>query len=235
MRVLITRPFDDAEALAGSLSRRGVQSVIEPLLTIEHIKGPKLDLDGVQALVMTSANGVRAFMARCSNRSLPVLAVGDVTAAAARLAGFENVQSASGDVGSLASLIIESLEADGGAVVHAAGSKIAGDLSGLLKDAGFDYRREVLYQAHKVDELSSVAVQALKAGIISGVLFFSPRTAATFANLAIEAGLADACGNLTAFCLSQAVADEADAIEWGRIAVAESPGQESLLAAVCGI
>ena len=51
-----------------------------------------LDLDGVQALIATSANGVRAFAARDPRRSLPVCAVGDATARAASDAGFADVE-----------------------------------------------------------------------------------------------------------------------------------------------
>ena len=51
-----------------------------------------------------AANGARALARATQRRDLPVLAVGDATARAAREAGFESVTSAGGDVGDLAPL-----------------------------------------------------------------------------------------------------------------------------------
>ena len=87
-RVMLTRPREDAHTLAEALAERGIVPVLEPLMTIEHIAGPALDLDGVQALLVTSANGVRAFANRDPRRHPPVVAVGDATARAAAEAGF---------------------------------------------------------------------------------------------------------------------------------------------------
>ena len=88
MRVLITRPGEDGTALAEVLKTNGVETVIEPLLAIKHINGPFVDVNTVQALLLTSANGVRALARRTDRRDLPVYAVGDATATTARREGF---------------------------------------------------------------------------------------------------------------------------------------------------
>lgn len=67
-RILVTRPRDDAEALAAELDQRGFPVMIQPMLEIRMLEGPPLDLDGVQALLFTSANGVRATAARTKAR-----------------------------------------------------------------------------------------------------------------------------------------------------------------------
>ncbi|MDP6883999.1 MAG: uroporphyrinogen-III synthase [Rhodospirillales bacterium] len=86
MRLLVTRPRDDAEALAGPLAALGIEILIEPLLGIRYRDGPPPDLAGVQAILATSANGVRALVRRCDDRDVAVFAVGDATARAARAA-----------------------------------------------------------------------------------------------------------------------------------------------------
>ncbi|MDP7310868.1 MAG: uroporphyrinogen-III synthase, partial [Alphaproteobacteria bacterium] len=63
MRALITRPREDAEELAQELRRRGLIPVLAPLLTIRNRAGVVPQLDGVQALLLTSANGARALAA----------------------------------------------------------------------------------------------------------------------------------------------------------------------------
>ena len=91
MRVMITRPREDAEALAGRLAEDGIESLIEPLLEIIPRADEPLDLDNVQALMLTSANGARALGRATDRRDLALFAVGPATAAAARSAGFATV------------------------------------------------------------------------------------------------------------------------------------------------
>jgi len=86
MRVLITRPREDAAPLAARLAAKGIDSLIEPLLLIHLLPGAPLDLAGLQGLLVTSANGVRAFAARQPDRDIPVYAVGDASARAAGVA-----------------------------------------------------------------------------------------------------------------------------------------------------
>ena len=87
MRVLITRPREDATPLAAELAALGHETLIEPLLTIVPRRDAEIDLQDVQALVFTSANGARVFAGLSPRRDLPVYAVGGSTAQAAGGAG----------------------------------------------------------------------------------------------------------------------------------------------------
>ncbi len=231
MRLLITRPSEDAEPLAALLGERGIETVLEPLISVTDLEGPEMDLEGVQAMLITSANGIRAFARRQleQGRGLTVYAVGDASARAAKELGFESVKSATGDVQALAALVGEDLDPDGGALVHVAGTHVAGDLAGMLAGSGFEVRREVIYQSKPSESLSRETREILQSGTLDGVLLFSPRTAGLFARLAAEAGLAQACKNLAAYCLSQAVAEEAQSLDWREIIVAPEPNQDALL------
>ena len=164
MRLLLTRPQADSEKLARYLAARGVSSVIEPLLTIRVRKGPSLDTAGVAALAFTSANGVHAFTKRSLRRDLPVFAVGDATARAARDAAFKEVKSAMGDVNDLAHLLSQALSPKAGPILHPAASQVAGDLAGRLIDAGFTYRREAIYKAEEITKLSPETCTAIARG-----------------------------------------------------------------------
>ncbi len=227
--VLVTRPKADAEALARDLAQGGVESVIEPLLKIENKPGPPLTLGGVQALLVTSSNGIRAFALRDGRRHLKIWAVGDASARAAKQLGFHRVESAAGNVEDLARKIRDRVDYQAGDLMHVAGSRVAGDLHGLLARSGFVYRREVLYGARVADVLTADTVKAIKKGTVDGVMLFSPRTAATFAELAGKARLTKACANMVAFCLSPAVADRLGGIPFKEMAVAPKPLQADLV------
>ena len=241
MRALITRPREDAEALAGLLRERDIESVIEPMLVIRSLEGAEVDFEGVQALLLTSANGARALTGRelgageADWRHLPVFAVGNATAKAARDRGFKRVASAAGDVASLSRLVAENLDPRKGVLLHIAGTKVAGDLAGRLRKSGFAVRRAVLYEAAAAQALSPGLVSMLEAGAIDLALFFSPRTAKSFVSLARKAGVAPACESMTALCLSVAVAEAARVIDWAEVRVAEWPDLDGMLALIDGV
>ena len=229
MRVLITRPREDADPLADLLRRLGVDAQIEPLLRIRYRDGPPIDLGGVQALLATSANGVRAFARRNAERDLPIFAVGDASARSARRLGFRTVESADGDVSALAGLVSARLRGDGGTLVHVAGSAVAGDLAGLLERDGFVCRRHVLYEADTVERLSEQARTALARGRLDGVLVFSPRTADSLAAVLERERLVSACRSVVAFSLNAAVAGRLRRIPWLAMRVAARPEQAALI------
>jgi len=224
MRLLLTRPHSESEALAAILTARGHACLIEPMLEIAPTEAEP-DLAGVAALIATSANGLRAFAARSDRRDLPVIAVGDATAAAARAGGFAKVESAGGDVMALARHVAATRRPTEGALLHLAGRETAGDLPGAL--AGFALRRVVLYEARAATGLSAALRAALSD--LGGALFFSPRSAATFVTLLRSADLSGSVSAMIAFCLSRAVAEAASPLRWKAVEVAARPDQAALI------
>ncbi len=188
MKVLITRPREDALPLARALAARGMEAVLAPMLTITPVAQAARrladQLAGVQALLFTSANGVRAFAAASPRRELAVFAVGDATAAAARLADFRSVSNAGGDVQDLTELVSARVSPQHGALLHAAGTEVAGDLAGQLGQRGFTVHRARLYDAIPASSLEPETAAALRRGDVGAALFFSPRTALSFVRLA---------------------------------------------------
>ncbi|HJT12103.1 MAG TPA: uroporphyrinogen-III synthase [Dongiaceae bacterium] len=231
MRILITRPIEDARPLADALEERGIAVLIEPLLEIRHLEDAAIDLDGVQALLFTSANGVRAFAALSPRRDLKVFTVGDGSADAARQAGFPDVESAKGDIEALAALVVDRLKAEDGVLFHAAGTVTAGDLKTRLEGLGYQVRRAQLYEAKIATALSTETRANLTLGGIDAVLLFSPRTAATFAELWRAAG-SPSLARIQALCLSAAVAREIGNLGWAGVEIADQPDLPSMLALV---
>ena len=151
-RALVTRPREDAEGVTAELVARGFEVVVEPLLDIVAVDGAAVDgaivdEDGIQGILATSANGIRALARASGNRSIPVYAVGDASARVARSLGYATVESAGGDVDTLADLVGRRADPRHGALLHVAGTVTAGDLSGRLGALGFTVRRQVLYEA----------------------------------------------------------------------------------------
>ena len=231
MKVVLTRPDPDNDALSDALSTHGIACLVAPMLTIEATDVPGLGaaLSEAQAILATSANGIRALASAAEGRDVPLIAVGDATAAAARQAGFAQVTSADGDSAALAVLAEADLDPKAGPLVHVAGSHVAGDLETILGAAGFDYRRIEVYDAVATTTLPSALSEALRGAAVDGVAFFSPRTAATFAALVREASLVDTLKSVTAYCLSDAVAAAVEAEPWQRVSIAPRPRIDVLI------
>jgi len=229
LQALVTRPREEAQSLTAALAERGVSAVVEPMMEVHHRIAASLDLASVQAILCTSANGVRALALATGERGLPLLAVGEATASRARAEGFTAVASAGGAVADLVRLTAARLRPQNGRLLHVAGSVVAGDLIGALRARGFVIERRVLYEARPVGALSARAVCALRHGMIDFALFFSPRTAAIFVSLAGIAGVTGCCRTITALAISQAADATLADLPWRDRRVAERPNERALL------
>jgi uroporphyrinogen-III synthase len=230
MRVLLTRPQEDTEIFAGRLRELGHEALSAPLLRVRFHDGKPLALDGVQSVLVTSANGVRALVRRTERRDVPIFAVGPQTARAARKAGFDRVEHADGDVVALAEALPRWARAEAGTLLHAAGAQGAGRLASLLAAKGYEVRTEVLYDVVALTVLPQDIVCALEEGSLDAAVFFSPRSAGVFRECILKAGLAGACARLVAICISQAAAGALAPLSFAEIRVAARPNQDALLA-----
>lgn len=218
LRVAITRADADAEHTAERIRALGAEPILAPLLSIIPC-AYDTNVADAQALLFTSANGVRAFPDARRLQAKPVLTVGDATAEAARKAGFTDIRSADGDVSALAALARATLRPGAGKLVHIGGEHLAGDLAGELRAAGFAVERRIAYAARAVLTLPPQLLQPLDI-----ILFHSTRGAETFVALG-----APNAHKLTAVCMSQAVANAAAKAKWARIIVSRAPREDALL------
>jgi uroporphyrinogen-III synthase len=232
MRVLVTRPEIDAHREAAALAARGHEPVLAPLLEIEFLNGVDLQLDGAQALIVTSRNALRALAAheqREQALALPLFAVGEATARAARDFGFAEVTIGPGTGAGLLPLIRRELHPEKGALVHVAAETVAFDLKPPLEEEGFEFRRPVLYRSHPARAFPSEIAEGLTSGAIGGVILLSPRTATTFAALVERDGVVTQAKGLVCYCLSQAVAEAVTPLGL-KVRVPTYPREEDVLA-----
>ncbi len=225
MQVLVTRPAEDGAEIAARLAEMGHVALLAPLLAPHFEDGPEPDLAGVQAILITSANGVRALIRRTARRDIPIFAVGPQTSAEAEAAGFTTIRNADGDARLLADMTARWTTPDRGALVHVCGAEAPGTLAVLLESAGFTVRRAVLYRVDAASALPEDARQALEAGRVDAALFFSPRSARIFCGLAH--GLPTE--GLTALCISPVTA-QALTRNFKAVRIADRPNQQALLA-----
>jgi uroporphyrinogen-III synthase len=186
-------------------------------------------LDGVRAILATSANGVRAIARRTARRDVPLFAVGPQTEAEARVAGFKSIKNANGDGAELARATAQWVKPRDGTLLHAAGAEAPKLLVAELEKTGFAVRREVLYRAQAAQHLPAAAAKALKAGALDAVMHFSSRSARVFAECVTREGLAVPCEKLMALCISEVAAKALSPLHFREIRTAKAPNQQALL------
>jgi uroporphyrinogen-III synthase len=235
MRLLITRPEPDASRLKAALEERGFEATVEPLLGLSFAARRVIDLAGVQALIATSRNALRALAGHpaCDGaRRLPLFAVGRATAAEARAMGFAVVVTGAGTAQELLTHIVAAADPAAGLLVHLAGDAQAIDLKGELEAHGFRVARHILYRMRAAGALSAATVEQMAEGEIDGVILLSPRTAAIYAALVRKQGLARAARRLVHYCVSPATAARLQGLRGVSIAVADRPRLEEVLALI---
>jgi len=185
--------------------------------------------------LLTSANGLWGIVSWAWDKKwhgIPVFAVGDITAKAARDMGFIEVASAGGNVNDLANLVVARLQPPA-RLLYLAGEERAGDLAGALRTKGFEVDLAVVYRFLTAQSLPEPAATAL-AGEIDAVLHFSRASAEDFLSAARGSNLLEAAlTKPTHFCLSEQVAAPLLAAGAARIQVAARPTQDALLE-LCG-
>ncbi len=234
MRLMVTRPEPGATRTAAALEKLGHSVLVEPMLRLVFFDDVEIATAGLQAILVTSASAVRALEHRADYSrlaQLPVFAVGDASAKAARSAGFAETTSAGGAVDDLVALIGRSLTPDAGPLLYAAGRDRTGDLEQKLARHGFTVDLAIVYAAEPVTAFSPAARDALVGREVDGAVFYSRRTAAQFCALLAAAAPA-AAAYMTAFCLSAAVAEPVGAAGFAKSIVAAEPTEQAMLDAI---
>jgi len=213
MAVLVTRPHPDDEATAGALRARGFEVLQAPMLRFAAIPFQD-DVDArYDAVIVTSANALRAIEPQLAGSrllELPLFAVGDHTASAARGAGFGQVIAAKGDAAALRDLVLAGVKSKhlkrGSTLLYLAGADLARDLAGELGEKGFTVVTHTTYRMIPVSSLPREVCDAFVANEVEAVLHYSRRSARAFLDAARTGGVEISALALPQYCISSAVA-----------------------------
>lgn len=232
MRILVTRPEPVLQEICAALEDLQHEVIVSPLLEVENLPLPTLDVGGTQALIVTSRNAVRA-IARTRQlkqlRAIRVYAVGIATADEARDIGFTDVIAGPGDACALCQMIVQSADPRLGRLIHLAGETVSFDMVSALTRAGFTATTVGVYRARPAVALTKIANEALRSGRLDAVILMSPRSARTFSAIVAADDLRKAAQNLIYICISRPTADALDDLQPRQIQVAENPSLEGVI------
>ena len=242
MTIIVTRPQPDNETTGASLRARGFDVLLAPMLRFEPVallEGEDADAD-YAAIIVTSANALRAIEPQLPGHrwlKLPLLAVGDRTAAAARRAGFSKIISAEGDSQDLRELILakargKKREFGRGPLLYLAGADLSRDLAGELGAAGFEVVTQTAYRMLPVAHLPRDVCEGFAAQGIEAVLHYSRRSARAFLEAARDEGVEISALAIPQCCLSETVAGVLREAGATQVTVAAAPDENALFGAM---
>jgi uroporphyrinogen-III synthase len=239
MAVLVTRPHPDDEATASALRAKGFEVLLAPMLRFEPVAFPDDEDARYGAVIVTSANAVRGIEPHLEGSrllKLPLFAVGEHSAAAARRAGFENVIAANGDAARLRELVLASVKAKqlkkASPLLYLAGADLSRDLAGELGDHGFNIVTRTTYRMVAMSGLPREVCDAFAGNRVEAVLHYSQRSARVFLEAVRAAGVEISALAIPQCCISAAVASVVRDAGAMQVMVAASPDENALFEAL---
>jgi uroporphyrinogen-III synthase len=207
-RVIVLRPEPGASETVDRARRRGLDAIAIPLFEIQPLDWVAPAAAAFDGLLLTSANAVRQAGAQLQGlRALPAYAVGEATAAAARAAGLRVVETGESGIDGLLRAIDPRLT-----LLHLCGEdRIVPAAARRLLTAVPVYRASVREEPDLTAAIGGVA------------LVHSPRAGQRFAELIGER-------RSIAIVAIGGAAAAAVGDGWDRIAVADRPSDQALLA-----
>ena len=239
MSILVTRPHPDNEATAENLRARGHVVLLAPVLKFEPVAFHDESEAGYSAIIVTSANAIRAVAPRLRDLGLlelPLFAVGEHTASAAREFGFADVIVAGGDAASLRDKVMQSARAKvlkkKSTLLYLAGADLSRDLGGELGAEGFSVVTQTTYRMAPVKILPRDVCDGFASHGIEAVLHYSRRSARAFLDAARDEGVEISALAIPQCCLSETVASVLRDAGASRVLVAATPDENALFDAL---
>lgn len=225
--IWLNRPREDSLAFAEELAVQHIQSIIAPVMRI--VQQPLAAIPSKpDAILLTSRHAAFTLASLPTAwRALPIYCVGRSTAHAATEHHCSNIHPGSSNVLALLPQMVSDLGA-GAQILYLAGEDTSVDVVHLLGAQGVHVTTNLVYRALAEHALDDEIQHALRDGNVTGVAFFSPRSAHITADLITAANLTDTVRTVEAFCFSLSVAQVAGKLMWKQLHTCHVPTRHAM-------
>lgn len=202
---LITRPQEQGQKTQNVLQEIGIECFLEPLMEIRPVAFLPPDMTALGAIVITSAQALKALDTLNIKKSVNLYCVGHETSQELSQKGFQNIFMSTLGAQDLCSIIQINQTPQQGKILYLSGADISIPLDTILRDTGYHVTRLICYEAHLKTEFSAEVVKMIQQKQISGVLLYSKRTAEHFMKLIHQGGSVEVLQNMDAYILSHQI------------------------------
>ncbi|MFZ4540441.1 MAG: uroporphyrinogen-III synthase [Rickettsiales bacterium] len=225
--IWLNRPLEDSITFGEELREHGVASLIAPVVHITR-KPFTLPEEKPDALLLTSRHAAQALATMpLSWRELPTYCVGSATANAAAELGGHHIIPGPSQVLALLPRMAASLK-EGSTLLYLAGEERSVEVGQLLEAHSIYTMTCEVYRAMAEHVLADKIVTAIAANTLTGVAFFSSRSATITCKLLTQAGLSEAARGVEAFCISLNVAQAAAQLPWAALHACHHPTRHAM-------
>jgi uroporphyrinogen-III synthase len=239
MAILVTRPLPDGDRTAAALRAKGFEVLLAPMLRFERTAFHDDGDTQYGAVIVTSANALRAIESELHGSrllKLPLFAVGEHTADEARTIGFAKVISAKSDASGLRERVVAAAKAKSlkksSPLLYLAGADLARDLPSELGERGFTVVTQTTYRMVPIARLPDDVREAFAADALKAVLHYSRRSARAFIDAIRTAGVEISALSLPQYCLSPGIATVLRDAGASQVVVAPAPDEHALFGAL---
>ncbi|MGB4191133.1 MAG: uroporphyrinogen-III synthase [Rickettsiales bacterium] len=219
MKIIITRPLDEARILAKKLEILGYQTILAPLLEIKFTKNVDFNqLYNYQAIIITSRNAIKAIAK--VDKGLKLLILGKESYDYAKSLGFFNCIFVGENIEQLKNNI---LNYDN--LLYLSGADVTDDLKSLKQKID----RKIIYKAEQIINPSEELLGIIKQDQLKICLFLSARTAQAFANIIVNNGLKQYCKSIISLTLSNKIAHNLEHLNFNACYVTQEATLNSLV------
>jgi len=226
MNIILTRPLNDIENLMQDLFNLGHKIMHIPTLKIKNANLETINIENYNALIFTSSNAVKNLNVKGEKKNIKCFCVGSVTEKIARLSGFTNTISASGNVNALKNLIVNSKELKkSDDLAYICGDQITLELDKELKKEGLKVKKFINYFSEKISSLNKVNIDLIKKYPPDVIFVYSLRSAESFNSIVANYSLAPMMTQSVVMCISKKIVDFFKSAGWKNNKIF-SPGNE---------
>ena len=225
---MFTRPIEDCHEIILKFQSLGHQVSHLPLIAVESIDYEFLNFSNFKGIIFTSSNAIKFLDLKNMDKKINCFCVGRATEKKARIAGFQNVFSAEGNVNNLKEIILQNFKPSDGKLLYVSGETITSDLDKYLISEGLKIERVINYSSNPIEKYDENLINDLKNNIPDIVYVYSQNSAINFKSLIINFNLQNHWMNTNLMCISEKTSSVLNDIKWKKIFLF-NPGEEEYL------
>ena len=230
MKVLLTRPSEDAISTSNYLKNFSIESCVAPLLKIKKVKHKKIDGEKYDFFLFTSKNGVRNFSLKNENlnNTKIIFAVGRETKEALVNLGYKNLVNTNGNLDNLKMKIVKYLKPNS-KIIHPTYLSQNIQLENFFHNHNCKYFCVQCYSAEKVNEQKSLFKKFMTSKDNNMITLYSSLTAHSFIDEIKKLNLVECSRKKLFIVISEKVKKVLLSFDGFNVLVADHPNENAMI------
>ena len=229
MHILLTRQFEDCSSLIFRFKELGHIVSHLPLLNIKKVSYDHDLLKNCESIIFTSSNAIKYLNTKEISKKIKCFCVGEATEEKAKSVGFQDINTAAGNVRNLKELILQNYSPSDGTIVYVSGEIVSSDLDQQLINKGYSVKRLINYKTNHNQIFENDFIEKLKMNMPDIVYIYSYNSALSFLNFIKNEKIEGLWKHTNLMCMSEKTSSILNEIKWKKIFLFNSGEEEFLL------